>query len=52
MVHISAGQQILPASRALGRAAGVQIRSIRRAGSPGCDIVISAADIGPDGQPA
>lgn len=42
-VHAEAGEQILPAARALARAAGVVIEPIWRADGAGCDIVISAA---------
>jgi hypothetical protein len=42
-VHAEAGEQILPAARALARAAGVAIEPIWRTDGTGCDIVISAA---------
>ena len=42
-VHAEAGEQILPAARALARAAGVAIEPIWWADDTGCDIVISAA---------
>ena len=42
-VHAEAGEQILPAARALARASGVAIEPIWRPDGTGCDIVISAA---------
>lgn len=42
-VHAVAGEQILPAARALARAAGVTIEPIWWPDDAGCDIVISAA---------
>lgn len=42
-VHAEAGEQILPAARALARAAGVAIEPVWWADGAGCDIVISAA---------
>lgn len=42
-VHAEAGAQILPAARALARAAGVAIKPIWWPDRSGCDIVISAA---------
>jgi hypothetical protein len=44
-VHAIAGEQILPAARALARAAGVAIEPIWWPDDAGCDIVISAAAI-------
>lgn len=42
-IHANAGEQVLPAARALARAAGVSIEPIWRADDSGCDIVLSAA---------
>ena len=42
IVSDSAGEALLPAARALGRAAGVRIVPWWRPGRDGCDIVIEA----------
>ena len=42
-VHAEAGEQVLPAARALARASGLAIEPIWWPDRSGCDIVISAA---------
>lgn len=42
-VHAEAGEQVLPAARALALASGVTIEPIWWADGSGCDIVISPA---------
>ena len=42
-VYAQAGDQILPAARALARTAGVAIEPISWSDGSGCDMVISAA---------